>query len=214
MANKVDIFNRTLIKSQVTFKVNDPNENTPEARDCASIYDPKREALLELADWSFARTKYTLSLTGAAAPGWEYEYHYPQGVRVIRGIVRATKYDPKIPFTTGSTYNEVTNAQSRVIWTDQPGAAILATRDVKLPSLFPGLFVEALTSLMAAEYSAIRAKDYKLSQKNMQEFQWWMNQAITAGELEAQDVEEPVADWITKAYGTGAQPEYLAINRT
>ena len=200
MQSKEDIFNAMLFEVGHTKRVNNANEQTPEALNCSYCYDRHRRTLLSMGRWKFAKVERTLVLTGNTPPtGFAYEYAYPADCLTALEISRATKLDPKIPFTVGSIYVPGENGatEKRVIWTNEALAKLWMIRNVENTAMFSATFAQTLISRGAADLAMVFPKDRKIAADKMQQFQFFWNQAIDTGEIEADDEPERSPDWIT-----------------
>lgn len=196
---KLEIFNTCLKGVGHSRRIVSPTENTVEAQHCRDVYDGCRRSLLQMGRWSFAVDTVTLADTGVTPTGWDYQYGYPQYTLKALEIARANANDPMIPFKAASVFDDATQAQSRVIWTNEYQAKLVRIRDVQLTSMFTPLFDQSLAALMAAEgIAAALAKRRDTAIKAAYDrFNFWFGQAVEQGEVEAEDVDEKDAPWIT-----------------
>lgn len=194
-----DICNFALFAIAHTRAINNIDENSVESRHCKRIYDQLRRALLTRANWHFAKTIVTLEQTVGTPPGdWLYEYYRPAGVIAVREIIRSSKLEPKIKFTSGTTYNPDTGVDKQVIWTNQYQAQMLVTRDITLTTHFSPNFSLALSYRMAMDLALVLADKAAYRKEMERMFMWHLSEAERLGEIETQDdpVEQDAA-WIT-----------------
>lgn len=204
MANqKTDIYNLALFHIGHSRRIDSPTENSTERRNCESVYESSKRALLTMANWSFAKTVVNLTLTGNTPKGWAYEYYYPQGCIKAIEIARDTNLQKEIPFQTALRYNDSTQEETRVIWTDEANAQLLFMRNVQSPPVFTPLFDLTLSYFMGIPLARVMAKNTRTPGEMSQLFQFHLGEAIRSGEAEAQDKPEQDADWIKEAYGIG-----------
>lgn len=198
-ANKVEIYNGALFKIGHTKSIENVSEATNEARNCNKIYDRHRESILSMANWGFAKTFKTLAQTAGTPPvGWEYEYQYPSDCLRVIEIAKTAPTDPKIPFTSGHTYDSSTGQQKRVIWTNHPSAQLVFIRDVTNEGLFTPMFVQTLEHRMGVDLAKVMAKKTDVAKEQMNWFQWALNEAVRLNEIESEDQPQPDANWITE----------------
>lgn len=207
--DKTDIYNLSLFSIGHSRRVTSPTEESTERRNCEAVYGPSKRALLTMANWSFAKTITKLSLTGYTPKGWAYEYHYPIGCIKAIEIMRDSSYQKEIPFQTALRYDDVSDTEKRVIWTNEPLAQLLYVRDVNSTTLFTPLFDTTLAYYMGIPLARIMAKNTRTPSEMTQLFQYHLSEAIRAGEAEAQDKPEQDADWIQQAYGINNGEENL-----
>lgn len=199
MQSKEDIYNGMLFEIGHTKRVNNANESSIEAQNCGAVYDRHRRTILSMGRWKFAKVEKTLTQTGNTPPtGFAYEYNYPNDCITALSISKPAKTDPKIPFTVGSIYapGETGGTEKRVIWTNEPNAKLWMIRNVENTALFSPSFAQALIARGASDLAVVMAKSQKTSSQKMGEFQFWLNQAINIGEIEAEDEPEQDAPWI------------------
>ena len=193
---KTDVYNLGLIHIGHTKRVTSPTEKTTERRNCEAVYDPYRKALLTMAKWGFGTVSQTLTLTGNTPTGYDYEYVYPTGCLKALEIARASAQLPKIPFKAGSIIDSDGDHQ-RVIWTNKEDASLIFIYDVEDVKMFTPLFNLTLAHYMGVTLSRLMAKSTKTPTEMFQLAQYYYNQAIISGEVEAEDFELPEPDWIT-----------------
>ena len=195
--DKTDIYNLGLIHVGHTKRVTSPTEKTTERRHCEALYDPYREALLTMAKWSFATVTETLTLTGNSPTGYDYEYIYPANCLKALEIEKSAATLPPIPFKTGAIINATTGKPQRVIRTNEQSASLVYVYDVEDVKLFTPLFNLTLAHYMGTTLSRLLSKSTKTPTEMFQLAQYYFNQAILSGEVEAEDFELPEPEWIT-----------------
>lgn len=202
MANtKLDVYNLTLFYFGHARRIEDPTETSTENRILTSVYDQGKESLLTMAKWGFTKSFVQLTLTEYTPTGWLYEYLYPQGCLKAIEIAKANKNQKPIPFQTGLRYVASPESEKKVILTNEPNAELIFTRNIQNVAMMTPTFVQTLAYYLAIPASRVLAKDKGVTQDMIQMFQFHFNQAIIAGEAEAQDEPHPDATWITEAYG-------------
>ena len=151
MASDVDICNLALARlgDEATVSSLDPPEESAQAYHCARFYPIARDTLLEAHDWSFATTRRALAELSDATPpaGWLYAYSRPTGAVRLLACLEAEAPDDSDPqpFTT-----EALTDGTRVIYSNTQDAVMRYTIRVIDPAVFPPLFVDALSLLLAS----------------------------------------------------------------
>lgn len=195
--DNISIYNLALFHVGHSQKVISPTEKTTERRHCETVYDPYRIALLTMAKWSFATITETLTLTGNSAIGYEYEYKYPSGCLKALEIARGSAKNDKIPFKTAAVKNATTGKPERVIWTNEPNASLIYIFDVEDVAMFTPLFNLTLAHYMGVPIARVLAQSSRTATEMFQLAQYYFNQAVLSGEVEAEDFDLPEPDWIT-----------------
>jgi hypothetical protein len=117
------------------------------------LYAPCVQTVAKQFGWDFARNNVTLALSGNAPPVyWSYEYLYPSmGVEVLQVLppVIADPNDP-LPINWSVGNSPVSNAQTRVIWSNQAGA-LAVINNAPSEATWDALFREAVVRLLASE---------------------------------------------------------------
>ena len=199
-ATKLDLYNYALFNIGHTRRVDSPTENSIERQNCEAIYEQKKQSLLSMANWGFAKTAVALSLTGNTPIGWAYEYHYPSGCLKAIEIARASREIEPISFQRALRYTEATAAEEPVLWTNEPQAQLIHIRNVVSPTVFTPQFTDTLAHYMGIDLARVMAKQKGVVDDMKSLFQYHLGEAIRMGEAEAQDEKEMDADWIRKAY--------------
>ena len=138
------------------------SENSAEAIECRSLYDGKRDALLKMHPWGFARVTAPLSLKDESHPEWLNVYSYPIDCLQIRYLTPEVTADHSglyppvrwsgqhtqvlIPFDT--SYGS--DGLQRVLTSLDEAWACYTRRVTEVPMMGP-LFVEALAWFMAID---------------------------------------------------------------
>jgi hypothetical protein len=139
-----------LARIQVKQAIGALTDETPVARLCTRFYEQTRQALLREFPWPFCEQYYTLALvTEEPNARWAYAYRYPTGVLRVNDIVSSIRIpSPKIPFKIGS------DAQGRLIYTDEASAVIAANTDISDTTQMDPLFIDAFAWRMAVELAS------------------------------------------------------------
>jgi hypothetical protein len=117
-------------------------DDTERARLCNAFYASSRDAVLRSHSWNFAITRTSLArLTATPAYGFAYQYAIPSDcMRVLS--MEHPDYIFKIE-------NEPTHG--RVLLTDESTAKIMYISQITNTILFDSMFVDTLTSKLAAD---------------------------------------------------------------
>lgn len=172
MASEVGICNRAL-SHLGAYRIDSLAGSTKEARECNTLFDDTRDAVLRAHDWAFARAHKTLAvIANAEYPGWTYAYSYPTECLAARRIwnetdgLPGTIYDPSTDLyrSTGKIPFEVRAAEdldNRVILTDKEDAVLIFTAKITDPNLFDSQFIEIMAYKLAADLAIPLRADAK-----------------------------------------------------
>jgi hypothetical protein len=154
---KADILNQALRHLGITEFIQNPDSITDtHANILRGFYDDQVRTHLEIHDWSFARTYYSLGVpTGEESPHahMPYIYQRPPACMTFRSIYSEVK-DVRIPWIVGL---DPVSSQQR-IYTTIPEAVGVYTLDVKeLLSVWSYSFGGMIAAIMAYHYSGVRA---------------------------------------------------------
>lgn len=151
----------------------DPLTDTgPEAAAFRLYYGQTRDLMLSSFPWSFTRRRVALTDLGVSgtqwSDHWSYRYKLPTDVLKIRRILnpgtRTEGQEDLVPFEVADTGD----GSGQVILCDSPDAVLEYTGRVEDPALFPILFSNALSLLLAANMGASLRVDAKLVQLTAQ----------------------------------------------
>jgi hypothetical protein len=119
-------------------------DDTERARLCNAFYQDSRDLVLRSHPWNFSITRASLAqLSDTPAYGYNYMYALPTDPYCLRVLeMEYADYIFKIE-------NDATNG--RVLVTDESTAKILYIARITNPTLFDSMFVETLTSKLAAD---------------------------------------------------------------
>jgi hypothetical protein len=149
MASVVDICNLALahLGDEATVSSISPSDGSAQADHCVRFYPIARDVLLELHDWNFARRRTAMAETANTPPDvWAYEYAMPANVIRVRAVLdESGDEDKPRRFLQGTDANG-----AKVIWTNEPSATLLYTHAITDTTKFSGLFVNALSYLLAS----------------------------------------------------------------
>lgn len=167
MSNEVDICNLALshLGDVANISSIDPPENSVQAMHCARFYPIARNALLEMANWSFAMRRIALTPLSVTNNQWQYVYAKPnlmlRAIAVISADADNDYVTPDLAVdnlldATAGVYTpqpfclETLSTGALVICTDQEDAVLRYTIQVTDTTLFSPLFVLCLSWLLAS----------------------------------------------------------------
>lgn len=165
MASVVDICNIGLahLGSDNQIASISPPDGSVESGYCARFYPIARREMLEMAPWSFSRTRAVLVETTNASVVWTYAYLLPSDIikptRVLstlrfNALLFELRNDATGLAVPGSLFDESGSAkyelEDNVLYTHEPEATLLYRRDVTDSGKFTSLFTTGLGYLMAS----------------------------------------------------------------
>ena len=157
MASVVQICNMALshIGSEARVSSISPPDGSVEAGHCADFYDMARTELLEPGNWAFALKRATLAQTTNLSTAWAYAYVKPadcqRALRVLRPSVTVTVFtQDTVGAHTDDRDGAAFDTEGDVIYTNEPDAVLLYTRDVIDTNKFPASFTSALSFLLSS----------------------------------------------------------------
>jgi hypothetical protein len=172
------------------------DENSAEANACRRYYATALEETLRGYAWPFANKVNALQLVEEnPTEEWGFSYGYPvdclQAIRIVSGNRNEALQD-RIEY-------KVTNGESsQLIFTDQDNAILEYTIKVEDPSRFPSDFKMALSFLLSVYIAPRLTKGdpYKMGDKMMRMFDYWISKAATAAYNEEQPPENPESAFV------------------
>lgn len=220
MASVTDICNLALGYLGDDANVNsiDPPDASAQAQHCARFYPIARDTLLDAHQWNFCTFRQPLALLTETPPSsYAYAYATPNGMIDLIAVL-----DPGAAndYSTGvQTFNTVAGLdncnpgtytpqpfvienddQGRdVIYTNQVNAVARYTKRVTDPTLYPALFIEALSWLLASKLSGPLLKGTtgaQMAQQAIKAYQYWMGQATASDASNRRVQVAPHTSWI------------------
>lgn len=158
MASVVQICNMALshIGSEARVSSISPPDGSVEAGHCATFYDQARTEMLEPGNWAFALKRATLAQVTNASTAWAYAYVKPadcqRALRILRPSVGVTVFtqdlvaQPHVDDRDSAPFD----LEGEVLYTNEPNAVLVYTRDITDTTKFPASFTSALSYLLAA----------------------------------------------------------------
>lgn len=199
MASVVAICNMALGHIGSNKTIASLTELSPEAKACRTYYEQSRDAILGMNDWEFAKAQVTLQLVDdftLPAGNWTYAYAYPPNTvkirKIIRPLVRNEDERQKIPF---ELYDD--DALERtIVLTDMQYAVAEITRLKTNTQNMPPLFVDALSWLIAMKICNPLRVDAATSQKALNGFNFWFDEATAHDGAEVKRDQRPDSEFI------------------
>ena len=133
-----------------------PPDGSVEAGHCATFYDQARTEMLEPGNWAFALKRQLLAQVTNTSNAWAYAYTKPadcqRALRILRPSVAVTVFtQDRIAYPhTDDRDSAPFDVEGEVLYSNEPDAALVYTRDVTDTTKFPASFVSALSYLLAA----------------------------------------------------------------
>lgn len=172
-------------------RINNFEEKTPEARECALWFEICRMETLEALNWNFARSRQNASAHAEAPPPavWSFRYKLPVKYLKLRWIENPYgRTRLRIPFQIELAPNDGT----RTILTNAEDAVFIYTRDQNNVSTFSPKYITALSHLMAARMAKGLNGTDKDQRIQYQLYNTMLQNAMSSNANEAD--EEPPAD--------------------
>lgn len=199
MADSIEeIVNQSLRAAGLPFRINDIMEGSDASRVALELYGQARDSLLDAEDWSFNRHTMPLNLLKGPppnggyslaqpwsniypAPGWLYEYEYPDTYPNAMIDLRAIIFPPignmpdldplpalwrvdndSTPNVSGSP-PVASGPPAKVIYTNVTNALAVYRSRVTDPSLFDPGFIDALVATLGKRFASAFA--YEVNQQ-------------------------------------------------
>lgn len=147
--------------------ISDIDEATTEARMCRRFYSPALEALLAVHPWRFAEGRAILAEVENDRPNeWGYAYNKPVDCIAVRSIEQVTTSAGYIPYLEeGSpSVSWAYDYQGGRVYCNLSPVSLVYTKSVSDPSIFPPLFVDALSWHLSARLAVPLTRDQNLRQ--------------------------------------------------
>lgn len=145
MASFVDIANLALshLGADAVVTSLSPPDGSVESGHCARFLPIARQAALATHNWAFARKRLTLAELTNDSMIWGHKYQIPSDCLRARKILALDDYDSP---ERNSALFEI---EADAIYTDQPDATLIYTRDIVDTTKFPADFVTGLAMVLA-----------------------------------------------------------------
>lgn len=139
MASEVDICNLSLshLGDDAEVASISPPDGSVQALHCARFYPIARDEILELHDWSFARTRKTgLAQVTSAASSWAFAFVKPANIIIVRQALPEGYTDDELD---GLTFKE----EGDLVYCNSPIDTLICTNRITDTTKFSPLFVVA-----------------------------------------------------------------------
>lgn len=190
MASKVEVCNMALGHVGVFNPISDITENSKEAIACRAFFDMARRLVLRDVPWNWATGRKLMASLGDPPSNWAYRYKVPSNCVKPRSIVvpgqRLPMKSYRISFETATE-----DGVGTVIYTDQPEAELLFTRNVEDLNLWDDTASEALSYLLAAKITMPLAVKPDVAQQALQGYYRVMSTASAHNANEGEEAEAP-----------------------
>ena len=182
-----DLVNQSFRAAGLPLRINELYEGSEPARVALELYSQARDSLLDLEDWSFNRHTMPLTVLKGPppnggynymtpwsnlypAPGWLFEYAYPDNMIDLRAIIPTPGPMPDLDplpaewrVDNDSTPNIVDGTAvgpaAKVIYCNTAGALAVYRSRVTDPALFDPGFIDALVSTLAKRFATAFGAD-------------------------------------------------------
>ena len=186
--SKTQIVNLALSRVGVSERVtNIESDQTLAAEEANLGWDTVLEQVLQAAEWNFATKRVNLADLGSPPDEWTYRYAYPDDC--LKGIMIADGFQARLP-EDAIPWQVETDADGKVILTDQPNASFIYVGRVTDTSLYPPAFVRALTWALAEYLAMPLTRDAKLQDLARANYQAALS---TAAATDANEGQVPAA---------------------
>lgn len=157
MASVVQLCNMALshIGSDARVSSISPPDGSVEAGHCATFYDVARTELLEPGTWAFALARATLAQRTNASTLWLYAYALPSDCLRARRILRPGSQmtvfvQDEYQYQTDDNDSTTFEIEGAVLYSNEPDAVLVYTRDMTDTTRFPPSFTTALSYLLSS----------------------------------------------------------------
>lgn len=157
MASVVQVCNMALshIGSEARVSSISPPDGSVEAGHCATFYDLARTELIEPGTWRFALARAALAQLTNDSTTWLYAYALPSDCqRALRILTPGTALTVFTQDTVDVSPTDEGSAdftiEGDVLYSNEPDAVLVYSRDVTDVSRFPASFISALSYMLAS----------------------------------------------------------------
>jgi hypothetical protein len=161
-AGDVDVCNMALLRVGVSAEIGTlATENTKEARIARRFYATKRDILLAMYDWNFARGHaQCLASVDTARAEWGFIYDAPVDLLELRRVWNGQRWSLPEDEQAFDLEGSLTVSGNKVVLSDYSvddgaGGSVLPvqyTRAVTDPGAFPAYFVDAFATFLAEDF--------------------------------------------------------------
>lgn len=145
MASAVDIANLALshIGADAIVTSLSPTDGSVESGHCARFLPIARQASLATHHWNFAKKRVVLAELTNNSDAWAYKYQLPADCLRARKVLALD--DTDMPERNGALFE----LEADTLFTNQPQATLVYTRDITDTTKYPADFVSALAVVLA-----------------------------------------------------------------
>jgi len=172
--SKIEVWNLAFLRIGHDANIQSEAEDSEERKVISKLWPTARDTALQAHTWGWAKTSATLALTGTAIAGWQYSYRYPVDCVFARYINTGDRHKAAVPFPFEVAYD---GASGRLIWTDAKDAVLVYTASIDVVSVYPPMFVEALSYLLGAQLAMTITKSAKVRQETFNAYSLVVAQA-------------------------------------
>lgn len=220
MASETDICNLALAYLGDDANVNSisPPDASAQAQHCARFYAVARDTVMDAHQWNFCTFRAVLAPLASTPPSsWAYAYAVPNGLIDLIAVLDSSAANDYSTAT--QTFNTVVGLDNcnpgtytpqpfvienddqghDVIYTNQVNAVARYTKRVTDTTLFPALFVEAVSWLLASKLAGPILKGStgaKAAMDAIKMYQYWMAQATVSDASNRKVQVAPHTAWI------------------
>lgn len=154
------------------------------ARRLDLFYEPVKEEVLRTHNWGFACAREALSLLETQETDLPYVYQYPADALYVRRVFHpghtAAGASARGQFKEG--YFKASN--TRVLYSNLPGAYAEYTKNIMDPTLFDPAFVKSFSLALAADMAVALTGDSSLAAQLLQKYTLSLDEARRANMTE------------------------------
>ena len=197
MSSVVEICNLALshLGDDATIASIDPPEGSAQAEHCARFYPMARDAMMEMHAWRFATFRAMLALTNDNSWDWAYAYAIPTKCLRVLSVLPASKNSD----SESDDFDVRSSGTAPIILANTELASAVYVAKVTDASLFPPLFVDALSRLLASYLAGPVIKGdvgASMAQSQYQGFLMSYGRAVNSDMNQRKHTQEHVPSWM------------------
>ena len=167
-----------------------------EARACSQFYEHTRDMMLQAYPWRFAGGTVSLAQVTNDKPGqWGYAYQRPTDCLKVRWVRPAYSEDD-LALTRQQEISHQYEAEAQRIYCNLSPAFLRYTAMITDPSLFPPLFVDALSWHLATRLAMPLTRDPKVRAEAFQMAQMMTGQAQMSDANEERETSDHSTEFV------------------
>ena len=187
--DKITICNMALSRIGAT-PIESLTEASEEARRCVQFYEHDRRVVLRRYPWPWATRRVELALLVETPNDYAYAYRYPADCVDLRKLYSVAEDGHYRPLPDFVSYKIISDAEGRVILTNEERVAAEYTADVQDNDLMDEIFYEALSWKLASSIAFKLTGNATIVQMATSEYERIFSEALTDAENE-QNVKVP-----------------------